>query len=334
MDVRKALGALAFTVCAFGFLGLQTVHAQTTVGTYTYNAKGQRITKMVGGVTTRFSYDEAGHLVSEISPTNTRDYIYLGDILVNTVDTPTSPAAAPSTIGYVTTDHKGTPRAVSDSTGTVVWQNPYQGNPFEELQPTSLTGYTLNVRGQGEYYDEETGLNYNIQRYRDTSTWRFLQSDPKGLAAGMSTYAVTDNDPLGQVDPDGLQTTMEKCLYPQNAAACAAAGIIPQAGATSGAASAAANTAAIGSALTLSWAAEHAPSATCPPTGGGGDDGDDCHKQFDAESKRCNFWANTGPDDDPQRWVRACQERAADRRTLCLKGADTMPGEFSFKDID
>jgi len=337
MDFKGGALALMLAVFAAGQLASSQVAAQgapTTIATYSYNAKGQRITKTEGGVTTRYNYDEQGHLLNETSPNGSRDYVYLGGTLISTMDTPAQPAAAPSTISYVTTDHQGTPRAVSDSAGNVIWQYAYQGNAFEELPPTS-NGYTLNVRGSGEYYDLETGLNYNGQRYRDTATWRFLQSDPKGLAAGINTYSATDNTPLMEVDPNGLQAS---CMSPVNAAACAAAGMgaAGATGGTSSAAAGAANAAAAAAAAGgLGWAEEHAPDATCPATGSNWDNGnrDKCDNQRNSDEADCSLWRGTGPDDDPQRWYRACMARASDRFVLCMKG-NSMPPPWSSKDVD
>ncbi|MDO1530470.1 RHS repeat-associated core domain-containing protein [Fulvimonas sp. R45] len=173
----------------------------STVGTYTYNALGQRIQKVTGTGTERLDYDEASQLLAEAGLTN-RDYIWMDDIPVATVDT----QARASTISYITADQLGTPRAIADGSGTAFWQLPYQGNAFEELLPASSTGYVYNLRSAGEYYDTETGLDSNGYRTRDPGTWRFLQSDPLGLGGGVSTYATVGSNPLGNIDPLGLQT--------------------------------------------------------------------------------------------------------------------------------
>jgi RHS repeat-associated protein len=93
-----------------------------------------------------------------------------------------------STIAYVTADQLGTPRAIANSSGTTEWQLPYQGNPWNEVAPTS-TGYTYNLGFPGQYFDEETDLNFNNNRNYDPTIGRYVQSDPTGLGAGVSTYS-------------------------------------------------------------------------------------------------------------------------------------------------
>ena len=176
--------------------------AGATVGSYVYNALGQRIQKVASSATERYDYNEGSQMLGEYGATN-RDYIWLGGIPVANVDT----SGTTSTIAYVTADQLGTPRGISSGSGTTEWQLPYQGNPWSEVEPTS-NGYTYNLRSPGEYADAETGTNDNINRTRSPSLGRFAQSDPSGLNGGISTYAAVNNNPLTYIDPNGLDAVL------------------------------------------------------------------------------------------------------------------------------
>lgn len=137
-----------------------------------------------------------------------RDYIWLAGIPVANIDT----TGSTSTISYVTADQLGTPRAIANSSGTTEWQLPYQGNPWNEVAPTS-SGYVYNLGFPGQYYDVETGLNYNGFRDYDSASGREIESDPTGLRGGISTYAYVRNSPLMGSDRLGLQDEKEEDPY-------------------------------------------------------------------------------------------------------------------------
>jgi RHS repeat-associated protein len=172
-----------------------------TVGTYSYNAIGQRTAKVATfptSTTQRFIYDEYSQLLSEYG-SNTRDYIWLDDLPVAVVDV-TGPI---STVSYVHADGLNTPRAVTDSGGTVQWKWSYAGNPFGEQQSTSTSGYTFNLRFPGQYFDAESSLVYSIARDYEPATGRYIESDPTGLRNSVGTYPYVDGNPLVAFDPDG-----------------------------------------------------------------------------------------------------------------------------------
>ena len=65
-------------------------------------------------------------------------------------------------------------------------------------------GPTGPLRNPGQYYDSETGLNYNYYRDYDPQTGRYVESDPVGLKGGINTYAYANTNPVGLLDPFGL----------------------------------------------------------------------------------------------------------------------------------
>ena len=63
----------------------------------------------------------------------------------------------------------------------------------------------MGFQGQfGGYTDNETGLVLMGHRYYDAGTGRFLTRDPKGYGGGINLYGFTGNNPVNEMDPDGL----------------------------------------------------------------------------------------------------------------------------------
>jgi RHS repeat-associated protein len=103
----------------------------------------------------------------------------------------------------VQTDHLNTPRQLTDSTKKVVWNWAYSA--FGENQPTNINNTVFNLRYPGQYYDAESKLHYNINRYYDPATGRYTQSDPIGLSGGINTYTYVGGNSIKNSDPKGLQ---------------------------------------------------------------------------------------------------------------------------------
>ena len=172
-----------------------------TVANYVYNAIGERVAK-AATANQRFTYDEGSQLIGEYGTTS-RSYVWLDNLPVAMVDT----NGTISTVSYVHADALGTPRTVTDGTGSAVWQWGYPVNSFGE-KPPSTSGMVLNLRFPGQYYDAESGLHYNVQRHYDPAGGRYAQSDPLGIEPGLSTYSYVDGDPIDHVDPLGLQEVL------------------------------------------------------------------------------------------------------------------------------
>ncbi len=177
--------------------------AGQTIGQYLYDGEGKRVKKITWNTqgiseTTVFVYS-AGKLVAEYSNTQV-------------------PVTNPTT-RYLTEDHLGTPRVITDSEGNVISRRDFL--PFgEELAPSvgaraSVAAYqptndNVKQKFTGYQKDDETGLDFAEARMYENRHGRFTAVDPL-LASGKSAnpqtfnrFVYCVNSPLGCVDPTGL----------------------------------------------------------------------------------------------------------------------------------
>jgi RHS repeat-associated protein len=83
------------------------------------------------------------------------------------------------------------------------WESEAFGNSLPNENPSNLGNFAYNLRFPGQYYDQETGLNYNYFRDYDPGNGRYTESDPIGLAAGINTFSYVGGDPVNWIDPTG-----------------------------------------------------------------------------------------------------------------------------------
>jgi uncharacterized protein RhaS with RHS repeats len=100
------------------------------------------VAKTAGATTTRSVYDNGSQLMSEVSGAARHDYIAVDGLPLAVADG--------STLGFVTAEGLGSPRAVTSAAGAVVWSYPYALNPFGENRAPSTTDYVLNLRLPGQ----------------------------------------------------------------------------------------------------------------------------------------------------------------------------------------
>ncbi len=179
-------------------------------GEYSYNGNGQRVKKLIDGVTTIFHYNLNGQIISESSSagTITAEYVYLNG-------QPLAKMEGKNTYNYHN-DHLATPQKMTDSSGTVVWSADYK--PFGEATVNPSSTITNNLRFPGQYYDVETGLNYNYMRDYNPTIGRYIESDPVGIQEGHNhLFVYAKNNALRFDDPFGLQSGgaggIDSCEY-------------------------------------------------------------------------------------------------------------------------
>jgi RHS repeat-associated protein len=174
---------------------IQAVNGATTA-LYTYNGNGQRVKKAIGSTTTVYHYNQNGQLIAESNAAGTIsvEYVYLNK----------QPLAmlAGSSVYYYHNDHLRTPQKLTDSTGVVVWAADYK--PFGDASVTVST-VTNNIRFPGQYFDAETGLNYNYFRDYNPAQDRFIEADPIGIRGGINLYLYALANSLRYTDTRGLE---------------------------------------------------------------------------------------------------------------------------------
>jgi len=186
----------------------QVTRSGAVVGTYTYDALGQRVEKVTtlpAASTKRFGYNENSQLIAEQTNGAYREYVYIGHLPVAVIDS--SAGVNPTTtISYLHDDALGTVRVATTSTGTTTWSWSLANNAFGEQQPVDTGGMGLNLRFPGQYYDAESGLSDNIKRTFDPARGGYIQPDPIWPNGGMREYAYVDSRPTGDIDPLGLES--------------------------------------------------------------------------------------------------------------------------------
>ncbi|WP_080635085.1 RHS repeat-associated core domain-containing protein [Teredinibacter turnerae] len=148
-----------------------------------------------------FIFDHTGRLVGEKyyarifeGVTNRKHYIYFAVEIVGYV--------LNNELYFVHNDHLGRPEVITDSVKNVAWQAKYDIFGSRSLL-TSNQALDFQIGLPGQYWEMYAGSWYNWNRYYDSSTGRYLQSDPIGLAGRINTYAYAGNNPLRYIDPTG-----------------------------------------------------------------------------------------------------------------------------------
>ena len=175
----------------------------TPDATYEYDGDGKRVRKVEetanGQVETIFVYNASGQLVAEYSN-----------------QMPEEPKAS-----YLTADHLGSPRVITDGLGAVVSRHDYTAFGDDVTDTIGNVGGRTTAQGYGEEdeirkgytgyeRDDESGLDFAQARYYNSMHGRFTSVDPLTASANVKNpqtfnrYSYVLNSPYKFVDPLGL----------------------------------------------------------------------------------------------------------------------------------
>jgi RHS repeat-associated protein len=144
----------------------------------------------------------------------------------------TQSAFAGEQVFFYHTDQAGTPLAMTDSSGAVVWKADYK--PFGEEQTVTAT-ISNDIRFVGNEKDAESGLSYFGARYENAKIGRFIAPDPVHAVdpktsetnekilldpQRLNTYVYALNNPYRYVDADGRDPYLLSRPEPNYALMC------------------------------------------------------------------------------------------------------------------
>ncbi|EAA4330778.1 TreTu family toxin [Salmonella enterica] len=206
-----------------------------------WNAQGQLTRVISGNTETHYGYDALGRRTRKATygrhtghtARSRTDFVWEGFRLLQEnvqqqgwrtylydAEQPYTPVASVTGKGesrqvwYYHTDVTGTPQEVTAADGTLVWAGYIRGFGENAADISNSGAYFHQpLRLPGQYFDDETGLHYNLFRYYAPECGRFVSQDPIGLRGGLNLYQYAPN-PLKYIDPLGLTATVGRWMGP------------------------------------------------------------------------------------------------------------------------
>lgn len=170
-----------------------TNSGSTPDATYYYDGDGRRVKKISSTEETTFVYDGFGKLIAEYA----------------------AEPPASHRVSYLTTDHLGSPRVITDQSGAVVSRKDFTAFG-EESVTAERAGHPeydppeIRQNYTGYQKDTESGLEFAQARYYNPTHGRFTSADPLTASASIrnpqtfNRYTYVLNSPYKFIDPLGL----------------------------------------------------------------------------------------------------------------------------------
>ncbi len=184
----------------------------TEIWTYAYDPFGRRLSKerqdklawtSTDPKRTHFVWD-GSRLLQEYTYKGSYTYLYtdqdsyepLAQVFHNNRD-------EAQYLAYFHNDQIGIPREMTDIHGNLLWYGEYTAWGCLKKDGRVYQNVHQPFRLQNQYFDEETGLHYNLMRYYEPEAGRFVNQDPIKLIGEDNLYLFAFNSQIW-VDALGL----------------------------------------------------------------------------------------------------------------------------------